>query len=259
MQYSKYFLMLLMCFQIVGFAQTEKVEMAPKQQNAYSSTLHIGLDGGATWAITDYDRVKPNIIGRGYIDYYFPTSSSGIFGIRGFFQNGYIGGQYGPSGTEPIFRTQISSVGGGLIYALAVKDVIIPYVFVGASYTWFDPQDNNDTPLPGNAANAYDTDEIDFHSNLGMKFLLSKALALNFDVGFQMSPEDYWDDVQSGNVNDLMLTTTVGLSYALFTKNDADHDGVDDDIDRCPNTPPGVKVDPFGCALDTTARIQKSA
>jgi len=28
---------------------------------------------------------------------------------------------------------------------------------------------------------------------------------------------------------------------------DSDHDGVPDDIDRCPNTPPGVAVDQFGC------------
>jgi len=28
---------------------------------------------------------------------------------------------------------------------------------------------------------------------------------------------------------------------------DSDHDGVPDSIDRCPNTPPGVAVDPFGC------------
>ncbi len=28
---------------------------------------------------------------------------------------------------------------------------------------------------------------------------------------------------------------------------DSDHDGVPDSVDRCPNTPPGVAVDQFGC------------
>ncbi len=32
---------------------------------------------------------------------------------------------------------------------------------------------------------------------------------------------------------------------------DSDGDGVPDDIDRCPNTPPGVKVDAVGCPIDS--------
>ncbi|MFO1468804.1 MAG: OmpA family protein [Steroidobacteraceae bacterium] len=32
---------------------------------------------------------------------------------------------------------------------------------------------------------------------------------------------------------------------------DSDHDGVTDDIDRCPNTPAGAKVDATGCELDS--------
>ncbi len=32
---------------------------------------------------------------------------------------------------------------------------------------------------------------------------------------------------------------------------DSDGDGVTDDIDQCPGTPPGVKVDAVGCPLDT--------
>ncbi len=32
---------------------------------------------------------------------------------------------------------------------------------------------------------------------------------------------------------------------------DSDHDGVPDDEDRCPNTPPGARVDAVGCAIDS--------
>jgi OOP family OmpA-OmpF porin len=35
---------------------------------------------------------------------------------------------------------------------------------------------------------------------------------------------------------------------------DSDHDGVPDSLDRCPNTPPGDKVDANGCSL--TIRLQ---
>ena len=34
---------------------------------------------------------------------------------------------------------------------------------------------------------------------------------------------------------------------------DSDHDGVPDNIDKCPNTPAGVKVDKFGCPIDSDA------
>ncbi len=38
--------------------------------------------------------------------------------------------------------------------------------------------------------------------------------------------------------------------------NDADGDGVPDDLDQCPNTPPGVKVDAKGCAVEQTIVLQ---
>jgi OmpA-OmpF porin, OOP family len=36
---------------------------------------------------------------------------------------------------------------------------------------------------------------------------------------------------------------------------DSDGDGVYDDVDRCPNTPPGVKVDEIGCFVEATLRV----
>ena len=35
---------------------------------------------------------------------------------------------------------------------------------------------------------------------------------------------------------------------------DSDGDGVPDDADRCPNTPPGDRVGPYGCSCDVTIR-----
>jgi len=50
---------------------------------------------------------------------------------------------------------------------------------------------------------------------------------------------------------------TVGFTYALGggatqpTVKDSDGDGVTDNLDQCPNTPAGVKVDSVGCPLDS--------
>ncbi|WP_202883754.1 hypothetical protein [Sphingobacterium paramultivorum] len=38
-------------------------------------------------------------------------------------------------------------------------------------------------------------------------------------------------------------------SSAVPAPGDQDQDGVADDVDRCPNTPIGVLVDPYGCPL----------
>src|SRR6266852_715454 len=40
----------------------------------------------------------------------------------------------------------------------------------------------------------------------------------------------------------------VGLGLMLNNKYDSDHDGVKDNVDKCPNTPPGEKVDANGCS-----------
>jgi OOP family OmpA-OmpF porin len=43
----------------------------------------------------------------------------------------------------------------------------------------------------------------------------------------------------------------VPKTVAVVPPPDSDGDGVPDDIDRCPNTPPGAKVDQYGCEFDS--------
>ena len=49
--------------------------------------------------------------------------------------------------------------------------------------------------------------------------------------------------------------TTIGLNVSLGDRTpkviDSDGDGVDDDADRCPNTPLGATVDAYGCEVDS--------
>ncbi len=66
--------------------------------------------------------------------------------------------------------------------------------------------------------------------------------------------------VQLGN-NSSKITTlpyntkgfnfALGLTFAFGNHHDQDHDGVVDSKDKCPDTPPGVKVDKHGCPVDT--------
>ncbi|MCW3108539.1 MAG: OmpA/MotB domain protein, partial [Segetibacter sp.] len=51
--------------------------------------------------------------------------------------------------------------------------------------------------------------------------------------------------------NDIYLQHNLGLIFSLKKPVDTDKDGVPDKKDKCPDTPPGVKVDSKGCPVDT--------
>lgn len=226
-------------------AQQYKIKMAP----ALSGTLMFGVDGGVAVGLTDYGNLKPDIMGRVSLEYFFPTVSSGIFSIRGFGLGGYIKGR-DPYRTPIEFRTDFSSLGGGVSYNFSVGNAVFPYVFAGASYMWFDPRDMNRNRLPRNAAGAYKRNEVNYNGEIGFRTLLSDQISFNISAGIQLSPNDNWDDQIAKGNNDMMLQGMIGFSYLFFRKVDSDGDGVEDSKDLCPNTPPGVKVDQFGCPVD---------
>ena len=59
-----------------------------------------------------------------------------------------------------------------------------------------------------------------------------------------------WSGDASGSTNPVTLTITSDLEIiAEFTQQDADGDGVCDNLDQCPDTPAGAEVNANGCAL----------
>lgn len=248
-KYSLTYLLIILIAASLSLQAQER--QARPDKHPFQSTLTLGVEGGATWAVTDYDRIKPNFGGRVYLDYYFPSSSISVFGLRGFVSGGWAGGRYPEEPQAETFKTSIKSFGGGVVYSVAIKDVLFPYVFAGASYTTFDPTDTDENELPGNAAGAYDTEEINYHADAGLRFALGDAVAMNINLGAQFSPDDNWDDINNGSTNDMMFTSSLGFSYSFFSEKDTDGDGVMDDNDQCPDTPYGVAVDNFGCPKDS--------
>ncbi|OGU48697.1 MAG: hypothetical protein A2080_13270 [Ignavibacteria bacterium GWC2_36_12] len=223
-------------------------EKSNLRYHAFSGTLMFGAEAGFTWGITDYDELKPQVEGRGVLEYFFPATSAGIFGIKGYMGAGYVGGKDNNQNPNE-FRTNIVDLGGGFSYNFSVKDAVFPYVFVGASHLWFNPRDNNDKSLPYSGRN-FKVKEVNYHGELGARVLLSEAISLNFNAGIQFSPNDNLDALSPSGNNDYILHTRVGIGYSLFTEVDSDGDGVIDSKDQCPETPVGVRVDDFGCPLD---------
>ena len=91
---------------------------------------------------------------------------------------------------------------------------------------------------------------------LGLEYLINDNLSA-FAWAETYLHMDKWDKLDgiatSGNYfdrRDDLYKAGVGLSFRFGVKPDSDKDGVPDDLDKCPNTPPDVKVDAHGCPLD---------
>ncbi len=103
------------------------------------------------------------------------------------------------------------------------------------------------------------------HSNFalyygaGINFRLSERLNIVFEAGIYNPMTDVYDGIDEETVtyenvsedNDKFLQYSLGVSYNLGKKKDADEDGIADRKDKCPNTPAGVAVDEDGCPIDT--------
>ena len=129
--------------------------------------------------------------------------------------------------------------------------LIYPWAGIGFSNLWFYPKDANGNKLPGYAAGNYPTYEPVLNVDAGVRFMLSKNISANISGGVVLGRSDYLDDITIGEDNDYFYTFTAGLSYYFGRDKDSDGDGVPDYIDKCPDTPHGVKVDNFGCPLDS--------
>jgi outer membrane protein OmpA-like peptidoglycan-associated protein len=221
-----------------------------RKYNAFSGAAVLTVDGGPTIGRTDYTGIRPDYFGRASLEYFFPAYSRSSIGIRGFGGGGYIAGK-DVAMVPDIFRTKMKFLGSGLIYAININDVVVPYVFLGASYLWFDPYGNNGVRLTNNLNHVYKKTEVDYNGELGFRFLVTKNLSLNLSGGVQLSPNDYLDDKAIGVNNDYFYFANVGISFSFFGDFDNDGDGVPDSKDICPNTPSGITVDSRGCPLDS--------
>jgi len=127
------------------------------------------------------------------------------------------------------------------VYEFEDFSSFVPFAKAGAGY------ENMSDPYKietGNTNSAF----ADF--GIGAKVPLMKQLALKVEALYMLKSNDFrWD-------NNLALLAGLTFSFGEKAQEqkvvlDDDNDGVPNDLDQCPNTPAGVKVDAKGCELDS--------
>ena len=166
------------------------------------------------------------------------------WGLEGFYA-------YVPSQFEDTGATNSVYVGGieGL-YNFLPDGRFVPFVAIGVGA--FHYSDGRTPRAPTNFA-------VDYGA--GFKFYMTDNIALRADVRHVLPLNDRY--------NDLLCTLGIDFSFYPVGKGvvktqveespapvkemvDSDHDGVPDDLDKCPGTLAGVAVDKDGCPIDKT-------
>ncbi len=242
------FIILVFIYSSLEFAQERKKIYQP-----LNGSVLLSLEGSATFTQTDYSTPNIDFAWRGLGEYYFNLYSRYFLGARLAGGTGYIAGKqlsYISQGISRSFQTSIYYAGVGVEFGYQATPQIFPYISIGLNTLFFDPRYYSGGRLPNNAQNVYSRRTTSEYIELGCRYFVTDKIAVNLSLDQYIVPTDYLDDLKRGSSNDTYSQLNVGISYVLFGKKDSDGDGVPDDADECPNTPPGVKVDSHGCPLD---------
>ncbi len=121
---------------------------------------------------------------------------------------------------------------------LMPDSMFVPYLAAGVGYMFFDDDDIDPMEID---------DTLQANGGLGVKLFVTEDIALRGDAryyyGFEDSQSEY--------------ALTAGLVFQFGGEKkmepepcvDADNDGVCDDVDQCPGTPAGARVDSVGCEI----------
>ncbi|MEO8233534.1 MAG: OmpA family protein [Ignavibacteriota bacterium] len=248
----KYFLLFILTFSIQIISQSN---YDVKVFHPFSGKFALSVDGGISYSRTDFKNNGIDYLTRASLDFYLPSLSFGTFGFKFFGGTGYLTGDGSPNAEASFintkdFRTQIYSFGGGATFNYAVSNSFLPYLFGGVSYFYFDPKDKDGNDLVPTTI-PFSPHEMMLIGEVGIKVLFSENFGMNIAAGVNYINSDKLDGYEFGTDNDVYFHALGGFSYYFGGVKDSDGDGVRDKFDQCPNTPPMVTVDEFGCPIDS--------
>src|SRR4030067_454304 len=202
----------------------------------FSGSSLVSINGIFTLGYSDYSNGKIVFGAAGMAEYFIPTHSSTIFGLRLLFGGQTVSGK--DKFKDPTeFMTDMYILGGGLILGYTFDNEFFPYVYGGVSNLLFSPKDKNGKRLLNNSLNAYSRSTIAYDAEIGSRIVLQDRLSMFFGVGVHFVQTDNFEDITAGENDDFYYSGRIGVSFTLFSRKDSDGDGIWDSDDACPSNP----------------------
>lgn len=220
------------------FLQITLLSQTFNKPHILSSKLAITTEAGLSAPKFDYYKNKNDYIGRFAMEYYFPTTSVGIFGLKAIGGGGYLNVKDPKTDISTIHPVELrnSYYYGEMMfsYTFSLGDFLLPYIGTGISYLNFELNDKDGNKIQ--KYGVFNTTEINYTGEVGVKMMLANNLSLNLGVHTNISPNDNLDNLKTGR-NDFFHSAFGGLTFYFGGKKDTDGDGYYDDVDKCPDQP----------------------
>lgn len=200
--------------------RTDIYEMKSKY-HSFGSFFVITAEGGGNLAISDFSTPVVSYLGRGGFELFFPSTGLATFGLRVFGGYGELTGKnntekFAGAGTSARlitkFKTQFSSIEGGLVIAFG-KNAVIPYLAGGAYYILkYSPADdlNKGLYLPADRDGF-----LSYTGEFGVRFFMTNSISFNVAAKYIFGKVDDLDGFLY-NKNDSYISAVAGLSFHLF-------------------------------------------
>ncbi|MCX5818542.1 MAG: OmpA family protein [Deltaproteobacteria bacterium] len=169
-------------------------------------------------------------------------------GLEGFFN--YVQTESTSLAGNPVIK--LSGFGIEGLYHFMPESRLVPFLAVGVGGGHYRGSGVID-----------DRNKLAVDYGAGLKYFLTENLALRADVRHVNPFNDHYNEllytiglnIAFGGAKkalpEVMATRAAEPAAPAKVVKDTDGDGVVDDLDKCPGTPAGVKVDQDGCPLDT--------
>ncbi|MFZ4725540.1 MAG: thrombospondin type 3 repeat-containing protein [Paludibacter sp.] len=280
---KKYLLTILIFIAITGnsTAQITVDQVSRKGLVLPVSNWSLGLKGGGS-----YFRTRPDVVGWDFSKYNLSTIIGGTlewttspyigFGIDGsvniytqiadYNNDGNVNDNLKGSTKDALLYTSfnLSNIFYSKRSGLWRKISIYGNAGAGAAFYNYDLKINN-----GSKDSIANKNSLVFMGGLGLECNISKTLALGLEGQYRYYASNGFAHFPLVNRSYTdAITATLGLRYKFCSSNtdkkhvrniikydyislDQDKDGIIDQLDKCPNTPIGVKISPTGCPWDT--------
>lgn len=202
------------------------------QSSAQDRTGSIGVGGGFGIAIpkTAVGGAEKEPIGRLFVRY-FLTDYLGVEAGAGM-------GLLEANDGKNFFSSQILPIETRVILQPVKQGRIYPYFFGGVGFMHFDPVNQKEQKLPGNAAKKYNLNTACIPLGVGVQYYTTQNTAIEIAGAYHYTSTHNLSDIYSAK-NDSYWTFMINM-FAFLTggKVDTDGDGLTDDEERELGTDP---------------------